>query len=206
VLIFALMLRCSPLVGQQEIRQVDFKNFAYPLSGNLLGHRSLEWLDVSPHPAIKRRTIDLVGGSQLKKISSVVVGGKDYGQYEGFTFQSVSYGDVLGDGKEEAIVTLMWQSGGTQTTSYVYVYGLGEHGPQLLAYCHTGDRSDSGLYGLYVRNNLLVFELFDPGRASAECCSSGVLVSSYKWQNGVFKLTGSIKRRTLPPAQEHPDK
>ena len=205
VLTLALMLRGSVLLGQQDIRQVDFKNFAYPLSGHLLGHSSLEWLDTPAHPGINKKTIHLVKGAQLEKISSVVIDGKDYGQYEGFTFQSVSYGDAFGDGKEEAIVNLRWQSGGTQTTNYVYIYGLGESGPKLLAYCHTGDRSHSGLYGLYARDGMLVFELLDPARTSADCCSSGVLISGYKWQSGVFKLA-SVKRQTLPPLQEHPDK
>ena len=197
---------CSRLPAQQNIRQVDFKNFTYPLSGHLLGHGSLEWLDTPAHPAANGKTIRLVDGSQLTKTSSVVVDGKEYGQYEGFTFESVSFGDLLGDGHEEAIVVLMYHSGGTQTTNYVYVYASGKRGPKLLAYCHTGNRSDSGLYGVNAKNGLLVFELFDPSRASGECCSSGVLISSYKWQNGLFKLAGPIKRRTLSPLHERSEK
>lgn len=201
----ALVL-CSQLDAQQNIRQVDFKNFTYPLSGHLLGHGSLEWLDTPANPATKQRTIHLVDGSQLTKISSAVVDGKEYGQYEGFTFESVSYADLMGDGNEEAIIVLMYHTGGTQTTNYVYVYASGEHGPKLLAYCHTGNRSDSGLYGVSARNGVLVFELLDPARASGECCSSGVLISRYKWQHGVFKLAGRIERRTLPPPNEYPAK
>ena len=206
VLILALMFCPSVLAAQQNIRQVDFKNFTYPLTGHLLGHDSLEWLDTATHSATNRKSIHLVDGSQLTKTSSVTVDGKEYGQYEGFTFESVSYGDAMGDGKEEAIVVLMYQTGGTQTTNYVYVYSPGEHGPKLLTYCHTGNRSHAGLYGVYQRNGLLVFELLDPARASAECCSSGLLISSYKWQNGVFKLVGPIERRTLPAPQEQPAK
>jgi hypothetical protein len=80
---------CSRLAAQQNIRQVDFKNFTYPLSGRLLGHGSLEWLDTPAHPGTNRRMIHLVDGSDLTKTSSVVVGGKEYGQHEGFTFESV---------------------------------------------------------------------------------------------------------------------
>ncbi len=206
VLMSALILWSSVLAAQQSIRQVDFKNFTYPLSGHLLGHDSLEWLNTPTHPAANRKIIQLVSGSQLNKISSVMVDGKEYGQYEGFTFESVSYGDAIGDGKEEAIIVLTYHSGGTQTTNYVYVYGLGKHGPRLLAYCHTGDRSHLGLYRVYSRNGSIVFELLDPARASSDCCSSGVLISNYKWQNGAFKLAGTIERRALPPPQEHADK
>jgi hypothetical protein len=206
VLMSALILWSSVLAAQQSIRQVDFNNFTYPLSGHLLGHDRLEWLNTPTHPAANTKTIQLVNGSQLTKTSSVMVDGKEYSQYEGFTFESLSYGDAIGNGKEEAIIVLTYHSGGTQTTNYVYVYGLGEHGPKLLAYCHTGSRADLGLYGVYARNGALVFELLDPARASGDCCSSGVLISNYKWQNGAFKLAGAIERRALPPLQEHPDK
>jgi len=204
-LILALVL-CSRLAAQQNIRQLDFKNFTYPLSGHLLGHSSLEWLDTPAHPATNRKTIHLVDGSELKKTSSAVVDGKEYGQYEGFTFESASYADLTGDGNDEAIIVLMYHTGGTQTTNYVYVYTFEEQRPKLLAYCHTGNRSDSGLYGVSARNGLLVLELLDPAKASGECCSLGVLISRYKWQDGVFELAVPIERRSLPPPQEHPDK
>lgn len=197
-LMFAFVLCSSVLAAQQDIRQVDFKNFTYPLSGHLLGHESLEWLGTPSRPATNKKMIHLIEGSQLTKTSSVIVDGKEYGQYEGFTLQSISYGDVVGDGREEAIVTLLYQSGGTQTTNYVYIYDLIEHDPKLLAYCHSGDRSHSGLYGVSAIGGLLVFELLDPARESADCCSSGVLISSYKWYSGVFNLTGPVKRRALP--------
>jgi hypothetical protein len=130
--------------------------------------------------------------------------GEEYGQYEGFAFQSVSYADLTGDGHEEAIVVLIYHTGGTQTTNYVYVSTLDQHRPRLLAYCHTGNRSDAGLYGVYAKRGLLVFELLDRARASAECCSSGVVVSRYRWQNGAFRLAGPIKHRTLPLPREEP--
>jgi hypothetical protein len=201
-----VLVLCSRLAAKQNIRQVDFKNFAYPLSGHLLGHSSLEWLDTPAHPATNRKTIHLVDGSELKKTSCVVVDGKEYGQYEGFTFESVSYADLNGDGNDEAIIVLLYPSSGTQPTHYVYVFTLDEHGPKLLAYCHTGNRSDSGLYSVSSRNGLLVVELLDPAKASAECCSSGVLISRYRWEHGAFKLAGPVERRTVPPPQERPDK
>src|ERR1700753_865274 len=48
-------------------RQADFKNVTYPLSGHLLGHGSLEWLDTPANPATKQRTIHLVDGSTSRK-------------------------------------------------------------------------------------------------------------------------------------------
>ena len=62
--------------------------------------------------------------SELTKVSSVVVEGRDFSTFEGFTLQSVSFADVKGNGKEDAIVVLLYHSGGTQQTHYVYVFSF----------------------------------------------------------------------------------
>jgi hypothetical protein len=192
---FLALLSCTYVSGAQEsIRKVDFKNFTYPLSGHLLGHGRLEWLG---RGAVKRPPIHLVNGSELTKDSSFMMDRKEYTQYEGFTLESVKFGDVIGDGHDEAIVVLHYRTGGTQTTDYVYVYTLQDHKPKLLAYCHTGSRADSGLDKVYAKDGVLVFELLDPERASGACCSSGVVISRYKWQNGRFERFGPIQRRKL---------
>ncbi len=148
ILILGVALLCCPATAQENIRQIDFKNFTYPLSGNLLGHYRLEWLGGPDHPATKRKPIHLVDGSDLTKTSTFEMNGEEYGQYEGFTFQSVSYGDLTGDGHEQAVVVLIYHTGGTQTTNYVYVYTLDQHRPKLLAaYCHTGNRSAQDFMG-----------------------------------------------------------
>lgn len=202
ILILALTLCCSRLGAQENIRQVDFKNFTYPISGQFLEHSSLQWLDASTANT-NRKPIKLVDGKHLTKISSFVMDGNEYAQYEGFTFESVRYANLTGDGNEEAIVHLMYHSGGTQTTDYVYIYTLDQHRPKLLAYCHTGSRAYSGLYDVYGKRGLLVFELLDPAKRQGDCCSSGVLISRYKWQSGVFKQIGPTERRVIPPPQEH---
>jgi hypothetical protein len=194
-----LAFLCTSLAtAQSNIRQIDFKNFTYPLSGHLLGHESLQWLSVPvPAESIKTKSIHLVDGSDLTKDSSVMMDGKEYAQYEGFTFESVQFAEVTGNGEEEAIVVLRYLTGGTQTTNYVYIYEIDQQKPKLLAYCHTGDRSDFGLYGVYGKGGLLVFELLDPKRASALCCSSGVVVSRYKWHDSRFEVFGASERHII---------
>jgi hypothetical protein len=65
------ILFSSGAATAQTIRQVDFKNSTYPLSGPLLGHDRLHWLDIpsAAHPGGKH--IHLVNGNELTKSSSV---------------------------------------------------------------------------------------------------------------------------------------
>jgi hypothetical protein len=161
--------------AQSNNRQVDFKNFTFPLSGPLLGHGELKWLG-DPRD----------GYSKLKPIH--LSHGKDS---TGFTLESVAYADLTGDGKEDAIVDLLYQTGGTQNTDYVYIYSVDSGKPRLLAYCHTGDRADSGLYAVYGKRGILVFELFDPQKREGDCCSAGFVRTRYRWQNGRFVRFGA---------------
>jgi hypothetical protein len=177
--------------AQKSIRQVDFKNFTYQLSGTLLGHDSLQWLDMPTEAHPKRKPIHLVNGDNLTKASSFVMDGHEYTQWEGFTLQSVEFADVTGEGKEDAIVVLKYLSGGTQKTHYVYIYSFDDGKPKLLAYFHSGDRAYSGLYKVYGENGKLVVELLDPEKRSGACCSSGFVRTRYKWRNGRFEAFGA---------------
>jgi hypothetical protein len=183
--------------AQKSIRQVDFKNFTYPLSGTLLGHDRLQWLDMPKEAQSNKKPIHLVNGDDLTKASSFVMDGHEYVQWAGFTLQSVEFADVTGEGKEDAIVVLKYLTGGTQKTHYVYIYSFDEGKPKLLAFCHTGDRGDNGLYKVYGDRGELVFELLDPKKMSGDCCSSGLVRTRYKWHNGRFEGFGAPESATL---------
>ena len=184
-------------VAQTNIRQVDFKNFTYPLSGTLLGHDRLQWLDIPTGAHSNRTPIHLVNGAALTKSSSFVMDGHEYTQWEGFTLQSVEFADVTGDGQEEAIVVLHYSTGGTQQTDYVYIYSFADGKPKLLAYFHTGDRAYSGLRTISAVDGTLVVELLDPEKRTGDCCSSGIVRTRYKWHNGHFEAFGKSERKTL---------
>lgn len=123
--------------------------------------------------------------------------GKQYDEYEGFTLESVKFADLTGDGQDDAIVVLRYDTGGTQTTHYVYIYEVRNGTPEVLAYCHTGDRSDHRLYKVYGSGGLLVFELLDPKKRSGDCCSSGIVITRFKWQQGRFKAIGTPEYRSI---------
>lgn len=191
---FAVLILTSFAAAQPSVNKVDFANFTFPLNGPLLGHGSLVWLG-KPTSAHQRQPIHLVDGKDLTKESSFKMDGKEYAQYEGFTLQSVSFADLTGDGRDDAIVVLRYNTGGTQTTNYVYFYTFELERLVLLAYCHTGDRAYEGLNAVYGDHGVLVFELFDPDKRQGDCCSSGVIVQRFKWRAGHFQPFGAVDRR-----------
>jgi len=160
------------------------------LSGPLLGHGELKWLGDPRDGYSKQKPVHLVNGDDLAKSSSFVMDGHEYTQWMGFTLQSVAYADVTGDGREDAIVVLLYRTGGTQTTHYVYIYSLAAGKPKLLAYCHTGSRAYLGLDRVYGERGNLVFELLDPRKIEGECCSSGFVRTRYRWDGSRFQTVG----------------
>jgi hypothetical protein len=191
--VFATLICLSipSIVAQNSIRQVDFKNFTYPLKDHLLGHGELQWLSAQVAGIPRLRTIQLKDGENLQKVPIGKIDDGGYYEVSGFTLQEVKYADLTGDGKEDAIVVLRYYTGGTQTTNYVYIYSFADGHPKLLAYCHTGSRADFGLYGVYGEHGGLVFELLDPEKSEGDCCSSGFVRTRYRWDGSRFEAVGA---------------
>ncbi len=99
-----------------DIQSIDFKNFAYPAS------------DVAAE-ITKKKSIRVQNG-EYKNFKD------DEFREDSFSFsvESVSYGDITGDGKEEAVVdtSLTWMGGVQQDESRIYVYTMTEGKPKLV--------------------------------------------------------------------------
>ncbi|HST53749.1 MAG TPA: hypothetical protein VLJ61_17205 [Pyrinomonadaceae bacterium] len=163
-----LLLTLQPAYSQQRksIRRVDFKNFTYPRWGRMKNGELQE----------KRSSFGrLVGGGNLA---------------------DVSYGDVTGDGKEEAIVFITLVSGGSALPGEVYIYTMRNARPRLLWNFSTGDRADGGLHGIYADKGKLVVELNGPKRGiEPDCCPKRFTRTRYAWRGGWFR---PIRKQTLP--------
>jgi hypothetical protein len=61
------------------------------------------------------------------------------------TVWSVTYGDVNGDGRDEAVVDLLYGTGGTANWHYLYAFTLANGSPTLLGTLQCGSRADGGL-------------------------------------------------------------
>lgn len=122
----------------------------------------------------------------------------------------VIYGDVTGDGKEEALVVHSQSTRGSAIPYFVYVYTGSRDKPKLLWSFYAGERGDGGLRQVYAGSGDLVVELYGRDRVVhggtstdednfGVCCPRFYTRSRYEWRGGRFRLKG--KEAALPSPQ-----
>jgi hypothetical protein len=89
----------------------------------------------------------------------------------------VSYGDLTGDGREEAAVVVRFDGGGSGSFSSGFVYALAAGEPTLLARFDGGDRADGGILEATVSGAELVVER---ERGTALCCAEEIVTTRYR--------------------------
>lgn len=112
---------------------------------------------------------------------------------------AIDYGDVTGDGQEEAVIMEGLESHGTAIPYRVHVYTLNDGKRKLLWRFDTGDRADGGLRRAYVDHGDLVVELYgknssieDPYNEDSygACCAQYYNRKRYKWNGRRFRPKG----------------
>lgn len=174
-------IKTTPTATQTTIRKVDFRNFSYLVTSIFLD---------------KPTQIKTVRGKYLKGSR------RNYDFWE-FTVNNVIYGDLTGDGEEEALVSAtIEQSGANPANSFdegYYIYTLENAKPKLLGsftrsdfwdaytvYQDENDECDGWVWGTKgsIKNQKLVIELFVGGR---QCVEDGYDVTMiYKWNGSKF--------------------
>jgi hypothetical protein len=76
----------------------------------------------------------------------------------------VNFGDITGDGAEEAMVALSIKNRGSAIPYYVYIFTMENGKPKVIWAFDTGDRADGGLRQVTAENGQLVIELFGKDR------------------------------------------
>jgi hypothetical protein len=159
-----------------SIHSVDFANYTYPWIADLGDPKETFRLQNGDLPATRneRGLIDAMGVS----------------------LEKVDYGDVTGDGKEDAIVVLSILTGGSAIPHAIYVYGGGGNQTKLLWSGATDDRANGGLQKVYSQNGELVLERFSPVGKRGDCCPTRFTRVRYEWRGNRFRQKG--KAETLP--------
>lgn len=158
------------------IRLIDFSNFTHPRTAGLRTPGG-------------RRTFELKGGRFEETKSEV-----------GMHMGDIIYGDVTGDGEEEAMVSLGVETGGSAIPNCVYIYTIVQKKPALLWAFETGDRADGGLRRVYAEGGGLVVELYGKGthpggelygsEDTPACCAKSVTRTRYRWDGRRFVQQG----------------
>lgn len=124
------------------------------------------------------------GGFQLKD--------GNYTDKEGgvMEFSGVNYGDVTGDGNEEALVVLSIYTGGTVREDCVYIFTIENQKNRKLKKLwdfKTGDRADGGLRSIYSENGNLVIERYIDKDKLGACCPQFYNKETFKFDKKAFK-------------------
>jgi hypothetical protein len=167
-----------------SVRETDFANFRYPFG------RARWTLQDSLQEPVRENGIV---------------------REDGYLLDRVVYGDVTGDGREDALVVVGGITGGSAVPHYVFAYA---DGPRRLWAFETGDRAAGGLKDVYARDGMLVVELFgqdklptrpetltaDDGTGTPACCPTRFTRSRYGWNGRRFELRGTPEVLPYDPA------
>lgn len=164
-----------------SIRRVDFSNFTYDWYP--------AWADA---PDSGKRIILNNGSMQLgvrygkEPREFFLTEGENYG---------VTYGDLTGDSKEEALVVLGMITSGTARANLIFIYTMLGGKPIRLWVYETGDRSDYGYHKAFIQEGRLLVEQYKPkiieyqGQKHDTSSSDTYVRRSYKWNGKSFTET-----------------
>jgi hypothetical protein len=167
-------------LAQTDIHKVNFKNFTY-----------------RPYCAGEEPEKITVKNGDFTKETKY----DEYTEHFYFNIFSINYGDLNGDGKDEAVILSACKTGGTGTFSEGFIYAVKAGKPILLTRIPGGDRAWGGLREAKVENGLLVVDRNDPELNQANCCSEYAQIIKYRLNGTKLNLIGKPASRELHPSQ-----
>jgi hypothetical protein len=173
----------------------DFKNYTYPLPRG--------WQDADAKEAV------LENGLRRRSEERI-----------GLSYVTTKFGDVTGDGVDEAFVILKIGTAGAAIPQVVYIFTTKDEKPALIWHFRTGDRADGGLKNIYAENGEFTVELFGQDRfvlgevetskitgdEEQLCCPIYFSRVRYRWNGKNFlmqgkRMTFSLADKNAPPVQ-----
>lgn len=161
--------------GYSSIREIDFGDFTYPAQPSIggLGAFTLRSGRLPP-----KRDADGHVTTMWLELLKVV------------------YGDVTGDGAEEAIVIHEWITGGSATPHVIYIYTIEKGRPKFIWGTTTGDRADGGFKSAYAEDGDLVLETYSPEGKRGDCCPVAYIKTRYRLHGK--KISVADKPKVFP--------
>lgn len=177
--IFTTIFAVSSL-AQSNIRKVNFQNFTY-----------------HPYCAGEDTEKITVKNGEFSKETKY----DEFIEHFYFNIFSVTYGDLNGDKKDEAVILSVCNTGGTGNFSEGFIYTMKAGKPTLLARIPGGDRAIGGLVSAKVENGLLTVVQNDPDRNQASCCSEFELTTKLRLNGKKLDVVGKPISYEIYPAQ-----
>jgi hypothetical protein len=179
LLILIVFCLGSIVNAQTDIHSVDFKNFTYNAH---CASEDTEKIKVTDGEYSKETPMD------------------GYTDRIWFKVFDVSYGDLNADGRDEAVILTVCNTGGTGNFSEGFIYTIKAGKPSLMAEFPGGDRAYGGLREARVENGILVVESNDVGEMGGACCPEFKITSRYKVAGSKLIEQGKAAREALYPA------
>ena len=145
--------------------------------------------------------------SEEAKVPIQVSGGRFEGKAgtdrEGMFFdaQEILYGDLTGDGRDEAVVRTLCSTGGTGKFDEGFVYGLKDGKPVLLGRIPGGDRATGGVRCMRFERGALQVERIGNDTGAARGIDF-VDIETWKVQEGRLIESGEPIHRRLGPVEK----
>ena len=177
--LFTLAFAAFAVHAQADIHRVDFKNFTY--SASCVGEKPMK--------------------IAVKDGESTTTKKPDDEDYADFSIFAIEYGDLNGDGQDEAVILSNCNTGGTGQFTEGFVYTMKAGKPTLLLRIPGGDRGDGGLVSAKVVGGLLVVEQNAIDGAGGSCCPQFIDTYKYSVVNAKLVQSGKIARREAVPRQ-----
>ena len=179
--IFALQLvflASGTAMAQGDIHRVDFKNFTY--------------LPMCAGGKARRVTVTKGEYSKATQMSGYV---------DNFYFgvSDVTYGELNGDGADEAVILTECNTGGTGNFSEGFIYTMQAGRPFLVTRIPGGDRAYGGLRSAKIAAGILTVDSNDVGEAGGACCPEYAVTATYRLRAGKLVKFGTAIRRELYP-------
>lgn len=174
------LFAAASVLGQTDIRKVDFQNFTY-----------------EPSCAGEDTTKVKVAGGEFSEEKKV----DEYTERFFFKVFNIIYGDLNRDKAEEAVILSVCNTGGTGNFTEGFVFSIKRGKPALVARIPGGDRADGGLRKAWIENGLLVVESNDSERSRGACCPEGTITQKVKLSGSKLLVVGQPIRKDLFPPQ-----
>lgn len=170
----------SPKDADWAIRSVDFGNFDY------------DWYPADLDIPTTGKRIILKGGAMETEFSS----GKEPRRFF-LVSDGVKYGDLTGDGFEEAIVVLGMITSGTARAHLIFVYTLAQDKLKRIWVFQTGDRWDYGYRLASINEGAIIIDRYAPlivdykGGKHELSQSDTYVRDTYRWDGNQFVKTAT---------------